>query len=275
MKRKFLLIIWLLAFISIPVAAGDEVEVSSIHFDKEQPGGSSSVLVDFPLGDNQPVRRTIIDFILERCKSLNSVEDVVFPSNTCNEVTFGKFLEEYTTAVSRNCADDQHDYAVYMEDESYEVTWFSNLYIQKVADTSRYVSYSAYHGEFIGGAHDARGSEAVTIRKTDGARIDSLFVDGVEEKMQPLLWKYLIESENPDDSAAFRNEINQFLEANYGIRDYLHLPYGSCYLAPDGVHILYQPLEICFWPGEPEIVIPPKEAKPFLTKEARQLLFGQ
>ena len=137
MKRKSLLFIWLLAFVCIPAAAGDEVEVSSINFDKEQPGGSSSVLVDFPLGGNQPVRRAIIDFILESCKSLNSVEDVVFPSNTCNEVTFRKFLEDYTTAVCRNCAADQHDYAVYMEDESYEVTWFSNLSILKVADTDQ------------------------------------------------------------------------------------------------------------------------------------------
>lgn len=39
-------------------------------------------------------------------------------------------------------------------------------------------------------------------------------------------------------------------------------------MAPDGIHIMYQPLEICFWPGEPEIVIPFDEAKPFLTDEA-------
>lgn len=32
--------------------------------------------------------------------------------------------------------------------------------------------------------------------------------------------------------------------------------------------ILYQPLEICFWPGEPEIIIPYSEAKPFICKEA-------
>lgn len=32
-----------------------------------------------------------------------------------------------------------------------------------------------------------------------------------------------------------------------------------------------EPLEICFWPGEPEIVIPFDEAKPFLTKEALEV----
>ena len=46
----------------------------------------------------------------------------------------------------------------------------------------------------------------------------------------------------------------------------------NAYLAPDGVYILYQPLEICFWPGEPVIVIPIDEAKPYLSSEAVKLL---
>ncbi|MBP5386554.1 MAG: DUF3298 domain-containing protein [Prevotella sp.] len=263
----------LLIFAAINAMADNTVPVSSVDYEKEQQYGSSRVSVEFPLGENSPLRRAIIDYILETCKTINSGVKVKQPSNICDKVAFEKYLEKYTTVVCKFCAEDQHDYALSFEDdvESYKVVWFSNLFISKVADTDKYVSYAAYHGEFIGGAHDQRGSGAITLCKADGKRIDSIFKEDVEEKMQPLLWKYLIASEEPDNPDEFRSEINQFLEANYGIRDFLHL--GIPFLAPDGVHILYQPLEICFWPGEPEIVIPFGDAKPFLTEEVLKLVF--
>ena len=269
---KHLLMTLLLAFFAFSALADNVVTVSGIEFEKEQQYGSSQVRAEFPLGDDCAFRRTIIDYILEVCKTTNPGVEVKQPSNTCDEAAFTKYLEEYTTVLSKLCAADQHEYAMFLgeEGETYKVVWFSNLFIGKVADTDEYVSYVAYHGEYCGGAHDQRGSGAVTIRKADGARIDSIFKSDVDEAMQPLLWKYLIASEAPDNPDEFRAEINKFLEANYGIHDFLHL--GTPFLAPDGVHILYQPLEICFWPGEPEIVIPFDEARPFLTEEACEVL---
>jgi hypothetical protein len=134
------------------------------------------------------------------------------------------------------------------------------------------VSYTTYNTDFSGGGHDNRISEAVTIRKSDGAVISSIFVEDAEEKMQDVLWKYLIASEEPEDPVEYRAEINRFLKANYGRGNHLMLPTGSIYLAPDGVYILYSTQEICFWPGEPVIVIPYEVAKPFLTDEAAQLV---
>lgn len=269
---KHIFVTLLLSFAAINTMADNTVPVSRIEYEKKQQFASSRVSVEFPLGEDSLLRRALIDYIFEVCRITNPGVNVEQPSSSCDEPAFRKYLETYTTTLCRLCAEDQHEYALsFGEDgEPYKVEWFSNLSIQKAADTDKYVSYVAYNGEFCGGAHDQRGSGAIILRKADGVRMDSIFKDGAEEKMQPLLWKYLIASEAPEDAAEYRAEINKFLEANYGIRDYLHL--GTYFLAPDGIHIMYQPLEICFWPGEPEIVIPFDEAKPFLTDEALRLI---
>lgn len=252
----------------------DSLTVEWIEFEKEERGGSSRISAEFPVGDDSPLRRTVIDYIFE-CLDIYPSLETKFPSNTCDVAAFRKFLKEYTTTLCQNNAADQNDYAKSLsddgEDSDYNVTWFTNISVQKAAETDLYVSYVGYSGEFMGGAHDQRGSRAATIRKADGAKLEDIFVEDAADNMQPILWKYLIEWQQPSDKDEYIAEINRFLKANYGITDYLHLS-GAIYLAPDGVHLQYQPLDICFWPDEPELVIPYDEAKPFLTEEARKLI---
>ena len=282
MKNLLFVLLWM-AFMAIPATADDAVAISSIKCEKEQVGATAEISVEFPVCDDSPTRRAIIDYI---CQSLQTIgyfsvlreegplspadKDVHFPPNTCDETTFKTFLEEVTTVVCKLTSGDQQEYAHSLEENggSYQVKWFNNRYIRKAADTDAYVSYTTYWGEYIGGAHDSRGSDAITIRKSDGQPIASIFREDVVDDMQPLLWKYLIISEDPENPEKYRAEIKEFLKANYGNSEHLLLPEGTSYLAPDGVHILYQPLEICFWPGEPEIIIPYSAAKPYLTKEA-------
>ena len=268
---------------AIPATADDTVAITSITSEKEQVGATAQTSVEFPIGEDTPTRRSIIDYIYKNLRTMGSLsvlreegpltpadKYVQFPSNNCDETTFRTFLDQLTTVVCKLTSGDQQEYAHSLEEdgESYQVKWFNNRFIGKVAETDTYVSYVTYWGENCGGAHDMRGSNAITIRKADGKPITDIFKEDVEEDMQPLLWKYLIVSENPENPAEYRAEIQKFLKANYGNSKDLLLPQGTSFLAPDGVHILYQPLEICFWPGEPEIIIPYSAAKPFFTKEA-------
>ena len=284
--KKLLSAIFGMVFTAIPAIADDTVTISSIKSEKEQIGATTQISVEFPVGDDNPTRRSIIDYIHENLRTMGSLsvlreedpltpadKDVQFPSNNCDETTFRSFLDQLTTVVCKLISGDQQEYAHSLEEdgESYQVKWFNNMYIGKVAETDTYVSYVTYWGEYCGGAHDNRGSNAITIRKADGMPITDIFKEDVEEDMQPLLWKYLIVSENPENPAEYRAEIQKFLKANYGNSEDLLLPQGTSYLAPDGVHILYQPLEICFWPGEPEIIIPYSAAKPFISKEAAKV----
>lgn len=263
-----------LAVNAVNGVADDTVATENIQSESSLPHVAAEMAVDFPVGNDSQLRRAILGFIFDRCQEIYEGVEVERPSNSCDAKEFKAFLDHYTSTLCRLSAEDRKECADALaeEGETYEADWFSNLYINKTADTDLYVSYTTYNTDFSGGGHDNRMSEAVTIRKSDGAIISSIFVEDAEEKMQDLLWKYLIASEEPEDPVEYRAEINRFQEANYGRGNYLMLPTGSIYLAPDGVYILYSTQEICFWPGEPVIVIPYEVAKPFLTKEAAQIL---
>ena len=276
--KRLTFILLLMTIMTIPAMADGTLAFNSIECVKEQAGATSQVTVEFPIGDDSPLRRAIIDYIYENLRlgiagvlrDEGTKDRIQFPPNTCDEPSFSAFLDHLTAIVCELLSNDQQEYALSLaeDEETYGVKWFNNKFIGITAEDDAYVSCVTYWGEFVGGAHDNRGTNATTIRKSDGKPLASIFREDVEEEMQPLLWKYLIISENPDNPEEYRGEIKKFLKANYGNSEYLHLPEGTSFLAPDGVHILYQPLEICFWPGEPEIIIPYNAAKPFLTKEA-------
>lgn len=274
MIKKMLMTLLLLLAISIGAKADNDLTVVEIEVEKKQKGGFSHEWVHFPTGADSQVRRAVIDFIFQCMQSFLNA-DIDYPSNTCDEKVFKTFLDHYADTLSLFCSKDQQEYAAYCAEsgEVYEVPWFRNFSILKVAETDRYVSYACYDGEFCGGAHDNRESVAKTFSKSDGAVVD-IFVDDEDlaDRMQGVLWKYLIASEGADDAEEYAKEIGDFLEANYGNREHLHLPGDCIFLAPDGVHLQYSPLEISFWAmGEQEIIIPYEAAKPFLTAAAAQL----
>lgn len=273
MKKEIMTLLWMLT-ISLGAMADNVMNYVGISMEKEQKGASSQVWVQFPTGDDSPVRRSVIDFIFQ-CMHSYTNANIIYPSNTCDEETFKAFLDIYTDSLCHAYSMDQQEYAAFCAEsgEEYDVSWFHNFSIQEVAESDRYVSYSCYDGEFCGGAHDNRGSRAQTFSKSDGAAIDIFVADeDVADQMQGILWKYLIDSEEESDAEDFVEEIRNFLEANYGNPYQLHLPVQNIFLAPDGVHLQYPPLEICYWAmGSQEIVIPYEAAKPFLTSVAARL----
>ena len=206
-----------LAVNAVNGVADDTVATENIQSESSLPHVTAEMAVDFPVGNDSQLRRAILGFIFDRCQEIYEGVEVERPSNSCNAKEFKAFLDNYTSTLCRLSAEDRKECADALADEgdTYEADWFSNLYINKTADTNLYVSYTTYNTDFSGGGHDNRMSEAVTIRKSDGAIISSIFVEDAEEKMQDVLWKYLIASEEPEDPVEYRAEINRFLEANY------------------------------------------------------------
>ena len=273
MKKSILTLLWMLAA-TVGAMAGNVLSIVEMDAEKEQKGGSSHVWVHFPTGADSPTRRAVIYFIFHSMHFYLEA-DMEYPPLTCDEQTFRSFLDDYTEALCQVYSTDQQEYAAECaaSGEVYDVPWYRNISLLKVAETDHYVSYACYDGEFCGGAHDNRGSIATTIRKSDGVALDDIFIEDADDsdQLQAILWKYLIATEETDQKE-FAERIGDFLEANYGNRERLHLPGDSMYLAPDGVHLLYAPLEICFWDmGEIEVVIPYDAAKPYLTPEAARL----
>ena len=146
-----------------------------------------------------------------------------------------------------------------------------DLSITKMADTTRYVSYEMKAYVFLGGAHGSSSYRVVHIAKPSGKVIE-LTVDTLQTKaLQPLLRKGVISyfhemgERDVDDS-----NLDEHLLL---MGDPIPVPACASYLAPDGVHFVYQQYEIApYAVGLVSFTVPYAEIKKYLTPEARQLI---
>lgn len=145
------------------------------------------------------------------------------------------------------------------------------LSVRKTADNDRYVSYQTTSYAFLGGAHGSATDYTVNIAKPSG-RVVSPTVDTLQVKaMQPILRKgvlgYLHEQGETDVT---EKTLGDYLFVENGL---IPLPVRQPYLADDGVHFIYQQYEIGpYAMGMVEFTVPYAEIKPFLSKDAAQLV---
>ena len=272
--KKTLALTLLAVTATVNCFAGNRDTYKTIAYQVEQPGASSEVSVDFPVDVKEPVRSAVIEYIFH---ALTAYKGDALPGTPkpedCTETTIKTILNQFAETLASWYGSEREEYAASLaeEGETYDVEWYINISVNKAAETQQYVSYACYYGDYQGGAHGQRYSDAVTIRKSDGKRIKDIFRDGVDEEMQPLLWKYLLSDIDSDEGKQeYRNMIMTYLGNEQTA--IVPLPYVS-YLAPDGIHLEYQPYEIGPWSlGAPNIVIPVSEALPYLTKEAAKLV---
>ena len=248
-----------------------ETPYKNITYEVENSGANARVSVDFPVNVQEPLRRAVVGYILERLDSYRG-ENLAAPSDKCDEETFNTFLSELATNLATRYGEEQRDYAKSMEEagEEYNVTFYVNIYIPKAAETEEFVSFACYFGDFEGGVHGERYSDGVTFRKRDGKRMDDIFRNDVDEAIQPVLWKAILASDDADGDSEYRKGIEDYLSMEK--LELLPLP-SVAFLTPEGVHIEYQYYQICPWAqGAPTAEIPIGEALPFLTKEAAKLV---
>ncbi len=146
-----------------------------------------------------------------------------------------------------------------------------DLSIVKMADTTHYVSYEIKAYAFLGGAHGSSSYHVVHIAKPSGKVIE-LTVDTLQTKaLQPLLRKGVI---------SYFHEMGEQDVNDTNLDEHLLLmggpipvPAYAPYLAPDGVHFVYQQYEIaCYAVGLVSFIVPYDEIKKYLTPEACQLV---
>ena len=271
--KKMLVTALLVFAATIDCRAANTANYKTITYEMEFPGATSNVSVDFPVSVQEPLRSAIIDYILERLGTYKSEQLPAPISDKCDEETFKTFLSQLAENLAKTYGEEQREFAESMEDEgeAYTMTWYVNIRIEKAAETDKYVSYVYYFGDYEGGVHGERSEDGITIRKSDGKRITDIFKDDVEEAMQPLLWKYILPLDTPEDERKeYRKGIEEYLE--YQKHNLLPLP-SITFLTPDGIHLQYYYYSICPWAmGAPLIVLPINEAMPYLTRQAAQLV---
>ena len=124
MRRLTFFLLWIAAM-GIPAMADDTLTFDHIECEKERPGATSHITVQFPIGNDSPLRRAIIDYIYQNLKSgiigvqhENGTKDrIQFPPNTCDESTFSAFLDQLTAIVCVLTSNDQQECAMSLAED--------------------------------------------------------------------------------------------------------------------------------------------------------------
>ncbi len=246
----------------------DTISTVRIEKDAEKDGAHCHIGVDYPVCSDKKLQRHLLNYIMEEIDKFCFIDHEPFTLEDQSK-------EELDTIVGW-CAwamvDILKDEVAENTDEegmSYFPSGDRMLDLNMLCQAPKYVSYMSQYQEFTGGAHGMYAFIPATIVKSSGKRLTNILRPDKEEDMQSVLWEGLLEG---TDDEQYRNDINEYLEYSGRPKDVLPLPENEPWLAPDGVHLQYQPYEICNWAmGAPVIVIPTEKALPFISDEAAKL----
>ena len=144
--------------------------------------------------------------------------------------------------------------------------------VRKMADTPRYVTYSAESYSFLGGAHGSMVSFTYNILKPSGRVLKATVDTAQVRKMQPLLAQGVADYVTAQGQKVTAKEVLDLLFIDNGI---IPLPKCPPYLTPTGLCFLYQQYEIGpYAMGMITFTLPYDKVKPYMTPEALQLVGG-
>lgn len=246
-----------LCFIQEEAIAGVPVKSTTVKKVFKRNNTTCEIIVDRPVCSNAALRASIERVLLGYIKDNSADYNVSIP--TAKNRSFSTIIQIMGNSILKKFIADYDK-----DNDPFDRGQFYNIEIKLVADTKEYVSYSINEQLFTGGEHGMYHTRHVTIRKSDGKPLTNILQREKESQMQPLLKKV----------AAEQGDLEEYLKyLKHLEREDIPLPEEDAWLQPDGVHIQYQPYEICTWVmGMPEFVIPAKDAQPFISKEASLLL---
>lgn len=247
----------------------------SIVFDKKADSTlNCRIVVDYPVGDDSlsvGVRNYIAQQLglLYLPVSNNPQSDnssLLYKGSLGN----GESLVNYYGFGTLDYLKDQQDELLSVaEGETPSMSFDAS--IRRIAETKHYITYQSNYYAYLGGAHGSAGSYSTNIVKATGkvlgATVDTLKV----KEMQPILRKYVLEYiKKGGDTEVTDNNLNDYLFIDNGI---IPIPTFTPSLAEQGVHFVYQQYEIGpYAMGMIDFTVPYAEIKPFMTKEALELI---
>lgn len=149
--------------------------------------------------------------------------------------------------------------------------WTYDMSIKKIEETEKYVVYLSQNYIFLGGAHGmVTGFGPMTFDLKTGKKITN-FIDSKNlVKIQPLLREGLKSYFASNDKAITDKELKSRLLINSKT---IPLPAYDAYPNEEGLVFTYQQYEIApYSDGMPTFTISYNKIKPYLSKEAKELL---
>lgn len=153
-------------------------------------------------------------------------------------------------------------------------TLYNYTQVRKVADAKKYVTYSFSNGCFLGGAHGSFVSYNLTIskctHKTLDQTVDTTRVNDLQKLLRQGIVSYFHECGQTDVNDKNLNDGLFLPDESKGL---IPLPATTPWFTKNGVCFAYQQYEIApYAAGVITFNIPYNKIKPYLTKEAKDLI---
>lgn len=148
---------------------------------------------------------------------------------------------------------------------------FRGLTMEKAADTETYLTVTVTQESYDGGAHGLTTTEGLTVRKSDGSPVGQEALRPLRDRQCRMRFNRILRRHLQSAlGAATDDELSAMLLTDSLL---IPLPHTPPYITPDGLHLIWQPYEIApYAAGILHVVLPPREAMPFIGPEARRLL---
>lgn len=232
------------------------------------------IRVDWPQGSDslsRAVRSFVVSELASVCPPYGCLSDVPadqYPAYTGNADSARMLLDFYGQSALRYLNQVQEEMRDEYRPEGVRLS--SEVALFKEAETERYVTCSVNAYYYLGGAHGSSYARCVNLSKRSfrmlGYTVDTARV----ADMQPLLRHGAVEYLTLCGEQVNDGNLLDYLFVADGM---IPLPSQSPYLAPDGVHFLYQQYEIGPYAlGMVGFTVPYADIRPYLTPEALELL---
>ena len=244
------------------------------------PKGSCTITLDYPICEDNEVKGHILDYLRDSLVSI--AKYAMIPTELhdlpdIHEVSIDSFMRVVANQIATSYSNDAIESLASWEDMEEMPIWMSardcDITIKIEADNAAYTSYTIMVYAFCGGAHASYFIVPTTIRKDNGKAVSNIMRRDKEKDMQTLLWQLVADADSTGEYKGIVAEYLGLIDTTYVGDPFLGLPSQEPWLAPDGVHLQYQPYEITPWVyGSPTFVIPIDKAKPYISNEAFKLL---
>ena len=233
------------------------IEVETSKFEKSDSTAEVSVLVQWPVkGD-----KAIVDSLH---KNINSW--------ICGEWNRPDDVKPFGESLFESLSIDWHSVYDEMAPEDRLGAFTRHYEVTLETQTDRYVTYFYRQHEYQGGIHGYTTEVGFTFRKSDGKQI-KLIEDTDSPEFAQLLKDGVKRFFGGDQPASDEEVLEYLFASEVEALDNLPLPGNAPYLTQTGVVFLYTQYEIApYSSGIISFEIPFAQIRPFLTKEAQELI---
>ena len=233
-----------------------EMTIDSFKYSQHSDNGTCEVHIDYPTGGPEEAVRAVRDFIKATLFEDGGVSRSDDPMQLVRD-----YCTERQEHLSKTL--EQMDIKRVSKDDAPE----EGIDIRAVCLTDKFITFEVYRFSYIThGAHGEYSDYGVTFRLRDGHRFGNDIVKDIDED----LYHHIKAGMKSYFGVKTDAELQSICTTDLSL---MPMPTFPPFLVRDGVRFHYSIYDICgFDDGDPVITIPYSVIKPYLTKEAKEMI---